>query len=122
MATERVTVLGDGFEGFEAEVLRGFRERLRGLLGEREADGAPTVLFVPCSSVHTVGMAFAIDICLLDGDGRAVRVERDVGPGRLVSARAARAVIERPARDGDWIEAGDRVRMLWREAFHDLAS
>ena len=122
MTTERVSVLGDGFGCFEAVVLRGFRERMRGLLGEREADRAPTVLFVPCSSVHTVGMAFAIDICLLDGDGRAVRVERDVGPGRLVSSRTARAVIERPAREGDWIEEGDRVRMLWREAFHGIAS
>ena len=121
MTSERVTVMGDGFECFEAIVLRGFRERLRGLLRETDPETAPTVLFVPCSSVHTVGMAFAIDICLLDGEGRAVRVERNVGPGRLVAARAAEAVIERPARDGTWIAEGDAVRMLWREAFHELA-
>ena len=122
MTSERVTVMGDGFESFEAVVLRGFRERLRGLLREKDPSEAPTVLFVPCSSIHTVGMAFAIDVCLLDGDGIAVRVERNVGPGRLVSARVAHSVIERPARDGAWIEEGDRVRMLWREAFHAIAS
>lgn len=40
--------------------------RLRGLLGRRGTDGA--LLLVRCSSVHSVGMLFSLDVALLTGD------------------------------------------------------
>lgn len=57
-------------------------------------------LFIPaCRSVHTFGMRFAIDVAFLDERGRAIRVERGVGPRRVLACRDAFAVLE--ARAGE---------------------
>jgi uncharacterized protein len=69
------------------------RARLRGLLGHR--DPPPFALrLAPCRSVHTFGMRFALDLHWLDASGTTIRVDRDVGPGRLRACRRARAVVE----------------------------
>jgi uncharacterized membrane protein (UPF0127 family) len=41
-------------------------------------------------------MRFALDLVWLDADGRAVRVDRAVRPGRIRTCRAAVAVCEIP--------------------------
>jgi uncharacterized membrane protein (UPF0127 family) len=70
--------------------------RLRGLLGHRAPP--PFALRIePCRSVHTFGMRFALDLHWLDADGRTIRVDRAVGPGRVRCCRAARAVLEVPS-------------------------
>ena len=52
-------------------------------------------LFIPhCRSVHTFGMRFPIDVAFLDDAGRAIRIERAVGPRRVLSCRGAFAVVE----------------------------
>ena len=57
-------------------------------------------LFIPdCRSVHTFGMRFPIDVAFLDERGRAIRVERGVGPRRVLTCRRAFAVVE--ARAGE---------------------
>jgi hypothetical protein len=69
------------------------RARLRGLLGHR--DPPPFALrLAPCRSIHTFGMRFALDLHWLDASGRPIRVDRDVGPGRIRACRRARAVVE----------------------------
>ena len=72
------------------------RARLLGLAWLREAP-ACALLLPRTRSVHTFGMRFALDLVWLDGEGRAVRVDRGVGPKRLRSCRRARAVCEIPA-------------------------
>lgn len=57
-------------------------------------------LFIPdCRSVHTFGMRFPIDVAFLDEAGRVIRVERAVGPRRVLLCRGAFAVLE--ARAGE---------------------
>jgi uncharacterized protein len=69
--------------------------RLRGLLGHREPP--PFALRLePCRCVHTFGMRFGLDLHWLGADGDVVRVDRDVGPGRVRVCRRARAVVEVP--------------------------
>ncbi len=92
-------------------VLRGFAEKLVGLLWARRLEEAPCVLIDRCRSVHTIGMAFDLDICFIDRHMNAVRVARGVRPGRVLSARGAVCVVERPAADGPWVERGERVRI-----------
>jgi len=54
-----------------AEVVRGRRERMLGLVGRDGIDGA---LVIPrCRQVHTVAMSFAIDVAFCDLDGSVVR-------------------------------------------------
>jgi uncharacterized protein len=72
------------------------RARLRGLLGHR--DPPPFALrLAPCRCVHTLGMRFPLDLHWLDAGGRTLRVDRDVGPGRVRACRSARAVVEVPS-------------------------
>lgn len=88
-------------------VLRGWLGRLRGLLGSDER--AMPVVLVGCSSIHTFGMSYAIDVALVDRTGRVRRVRRSVPPGRVVAARRGWLAFERPASDGPWMSEGGSV-------------
>ncbi|GAA1902687.1 DUF192 domain-containing protein [Streptomyces durmitorensis] len=69
--------------------------RRRGLLGRDGVAGA--LLLTPASSVHTVGMRFAIDVAYLDRELRVLAV-RTMRPGRIGWPRArARHVLEAEA-------------------------
>ena len=86
--------------GREVAVAAGMRARLLGLSHlDREAAGAG--LLIPrCSSVHTFGMRFALDLYFLDESGEAIAIRRGIGARRVVSCRGARDVLEIPAGEG----------------------
>jgi uncharacterized membrane protein (UPF0127 family) len=81
-------------------VARGFRQRLLGLSRRERADAGRGLLIPRCSSVHTFGMRFELDLFFLDGSGRIIAVRRRVPPRRVVWQRGARAVLEVPAEKG----------------------
>jgi uncharacterized membrane protein (UPF0127 family) len=69
--------------------------RTRGLLGRTGIDGA--LVLSPASSVHTIGMRFAIDVAHLDADLRVLRMTTMV-PHRLGRpVRRSRHVLEAEA-------------------------
>ena len=70
--------------------------RLLGLAWLRDPPGC-ALLLPRTRSVHTFGMRFALDLVWLDRDGRAIRVDRAVGPNRLRTCARASAVCEIPA-------------------------
>jgi uncharacterized membrane protein (UPF0127 family) len=75
--------------------------RLRGLIG-RPSLPPDTALLIPrCRSVHTFGMRFALDLVWLDADGLPLRIDRDVGPGRIRTCVRARSVLECAAGSGE---------------------
>ena len=81
-------------------VAKDFRTRLRGLAWRDRADAGPGLLVPRCSSVHTFGMRFELDIFFLDRAGRVVAVRRRVPPRRVVWQRGAAAVLEIPSAEG----------------------
>ena len=84
-------------------VVTGFWQRLRGLLGTRREDGrSRPLLLVRCPSVHTVGMAYPIDVALVDKEGVVVRSWRAVPAGRVLRCRGACHALERPSSDAAW--------------------
>jgi uncharacterized protein len=85
--------------GREVPSATGARARLLGLAHlDRERAGAG--LLIPrCSSVHTFGMRFALDLLFLDRDGRPCSVRRAVPPRRLAWDRRATDVLELPAEN-----------------------
>lgn len=89
------TVLGE-----EVRVARGPRARFLGLAHlDREQAGAG--LLIPrCSSVHTFGMRFSLDLYFLGGGGEVVAVRRGMSARRFAICRHARAVLEVPAGEG----------------------
>ena len=91
-------------------VLRRWWERARGLLGTwRYGAGAVPVLLLGCSSVHTFGMRYAIDVSMADEAGRVLASWRALPPGHVVWARGARHVLERPSSAGLWPGPGDQI-------------
>jgi uncharacterized protein len=84
--------------GLRLFVARSRRARLLGLARLPRAPPARCALVLPhCSSVHTAGMRFALDLVFLDAGGRVLRVARGVPPWRIVSCRGAAAVLETAA-------------------------
>jgi len=74
--------------------------RLRGLLGTSENDfGNGRGLWIrPCRGVHTIAMAFPIDVVYLDRAGQVVHVEHDLQPWRFSPVRLqANSVLELPS-------------------------
>lgn len=83
------------------EVADGFWSRFRGLQFRARLPPGAGLLLVPCSSIHTFWMRFAIDVVLLDRQGRVLAVRRGVRPWRIVLApRGTHAVLELPAGAG----------------------
>jgi uncharacterized membrane protein (UPF0127 family) len=81
-------------------VARGFKARLRGLSRRDRAKAGPGLLIPRCSSVHTFGMRFELDLFFLDGEGRVLATRRRVPPRRVAWHRGAAAVLEIPSAEG----------------------
>jgi uncharacterized membrane protein (UPF0127 family) len=74
--------------------------RLLGLAYLDRADSPPGLLLPRCSSVHTFGMKFALDVYFLGPDDEILSERPAVPPRRLVACRGAAAVLEVPASTG----------------------
>ena len=97
----RLEVLNDE-AGVRVFVAQSVRARLLGLalLPDLPRDCA---LFLPrCSSVHTFGMRFPLDITFLNAHGRKLRTAWGVPPRRVVRHSGAVAVLERRVRRQAW--------------------
>lgn len=74
--------------------------RMKGLLGRtaqqfREGKG---LWIEPSQGVHTIGMAFPIDVAYLDSTGRVIRMYRPLAPFRVAALHwRARSILELPA-------------------------
>lgn len=72
-------------------------ERGRGLLMRRCPDQRTAYLLRNCSAVHTVGMAYAIDIVFCDATGRILHIVKGLRPFRMARHAGARFVWETAA-------------------------
>ena len=91
------------------KVLSGWVERLVGLLGT--GPGAMPVVLMRCSSIHTFGMRYPIDVAFVDSEGRVLATRRSLFPRQLLASRDAYCVFERPSSLAPWLEAGDRISL-----------
>jgi uncharacterized protein len=82
-------------------VATGFRSRLLGLSRRERESAGPGLLIPHCASVHTFGMRFELDLYFLDAAGQVLSVRRGVPPRRVCWCRAASAVLEVPAGEGE---------------------
>ncbi len=83
--------------GRDVRLARGFRARLVGLAGIDRAEAGEGLLIPRCSSVHTFGMRFALDLHFLDQRGGVVESRLAVPPKRFAFCGGASAVLELPA-------------------------
>lgn len=73
---------------------RRFWQRAIGLLGRRALAADEALLIRPCSSIHTFGMRFAIDVVFLDRAGVVLALHPALPPWRTARCRGAQAVLE----------------------------
>lgn len=105
------------YEELPFRLLRSPLARLRGLLGTGP-DALPVAL-PRCSSIHTFGMGYRIDVAFVGRDGFVLEARLSVPPGRLLSRRGTKVVLERPHRRGRWLARGERVVMTEEEEAGD---
>lgn len=86
--------------------------RLRGLLGRQDLPSGEGLLLTHCSSVHTFGMAFSIDVLHLDGEGRVHAIIPSMKPWRAGPwvPRAA-TVLELAAGGCGNTQVGDTIQV-----------
>jgi uncharacterized membrane protein (UPF0127 family) len=82
----------------QARIANQFHTRLIGLLGKRRLEPGSGLLIDPCSSIHTFGMAFPIDVVALDRKYKVLGTWKNVRPWRaVVFGRGTRRVLELPS-------------------------
>lgn len=72
-------------------------DRIKGLLGTSQLPLGCGLLLRPCHSIHTIGMAYAIDVLFLDWDYNVLKVVGDLRPMRAASCWAGEMALELPA-------------------------
>ena len=93
---------------------KGYFARLRGLLGRTIAEGGG-LLLTPCNAIHTIGMSYAIDAIYLDRQGKVLRIDESLKPGRVLPMQlGARHVLELPAGSAGRhkILTGDKLEVI----------
>ena len=104
----RNTVLADA-----AEVADTSEKRRIGLLKHDRLDPGKGLWIVPCESVHSFFMKFAIDLVYLDRNKKVRKVRHRMVPWRLSACLFAHSILELPAGvvAASGTQAGDQLEM-----------
>ena len=94
---------------------QGALERMRGLLGRDGLDEDEALLIEPCSSVHTIGMSFPIDLAFLDRRGQVRKTVRALRPGRMAGCLGARSTLEMQSGSIDRLRLAKGDTLIWRD-------
>ena len=84
-------------------------ERMRGMLFRKPDE--VTRLLVPCHDIHTFGMRHELDIAFISKTGQVLEVHRKGAGKRRLKRKGASMVAERFSQEGDWLKAGDLIRL-----------
>lgn len=68
--------------------------RLKGLLGRRSLAPTEGIWIRPCNSVHSLFMAFSIDVIYLNGSGHIIAIRPSFSPWRMSLCLPAKSVVE----------------------------
>jgi len=79
------------------EVAASASKRNKGLLGRNGLAPGEGLWIVPCESVHTFFMRFAIDLVYLDRQKRIRKLRGSVAPWRLSMCLSAHSILELPS-------------------------
>lgn len=89
-------------------------DRMRGLLGRAPLAAGEALVIDPCSSIHTVGMRYTLDIVFMDAGERILKLCRHVVPLRAAAAWGAHHVVEMAAGEIDRLGLAVGDRLEWR--------
>lgn len=89
-------------------------ERMRGLLGRNPLGPKEGLWIAPCSSVHTFGMRYGLDLVYLDRKGRVLKLAAGVGPCRLSACWRAHSTLEIPSGTARDLGLTTGMQLMWR--------
>ena len=98
----------------KAQVANTFFSRLKGLLGTRKLETGKGLVIRSCSSIHTVGMKYAIDLLFLDAKDNVLKTVLKLPPGRFSLCFHSSYVVELPAGviDATGTAVGDKLAII----------
>ena len=104
----RNTVLADS-----AEVADTSAKRRTGLLKHDRLEPGQGLWIVPCESVHSFFMKFAIDLVYLDRQHKVRKVRHNMAPWRVSACLTAHSILELPAGAvaATGTQAGDQLQI-----------
>ncbi|MBN2089290.1 DUF192 domain-containing protein [candidate division KSB1 bacterium] len=91
------------------------KARLFGLLGYEKLSSKQVLHIVPCSSIHTFGMKFPVDVLFLNMSDKVIHVIRNFGPNRFTLMKSdAISVLEFPTGtlNQNEIQPGDYLDII----------
>jgi uncharacterized protein len=94
-----------------------FFERMRGLLGSQKLGNDEGLLIAPCSSVHTFGMRYSIDIIFLDNQLNIVKIVNSLKPWRMAACNSASMVLELCNDNINNLQVKAGQQLEWRDEF-----
>ncbi|MBP2650408.1 MAG: hypothetical protein H6Q74_1233 [Firmicutes bacterium] len=99
----------------KAQVADSFFSRLKGLLGSARLDEEMALVICPCSSVHTFGMRYVIDVVFVDVNHQVVKVVANLAPGKMAWCRKSHYVVELAAGSvaATGLRMGDKLEFAY---------
>ncbi len=99
---------------FNARWAKTILQRLVGLLKTSSLKANQGLLLSPCSSIHTIGMRYNLDIVFLDKDKRVLKCVSDLKPNRAAGVRNGYYVLELPGGSvkHNMLSAGDQLNWV----------
>ncbi len=93
------------------ELALGIWARTKGLLGRGSLEPDEGLWIQPTNSIHMWFMRFPIDVVWADGEGRVLKLTRNIRPWRIAFCRGAEVALELPvgAIDRAGVEVGDHL-------------
>jgi len=95
----------------ETRLANGFLTRLRGLLCAKPLGPAEGLLLSPCKSIHTIGMAYSIDVVFLSPDMQIVSIVTDCKANRFESHKDAKHTLELLAGQAAKLDLKDGMQL-----------
>ncbi|HET8790141.1 MAG TPA: DUF192 domain-containing protein [Modicisalibacter sp.] len=98
-----------------AHIATNWLARLKGLLGSDDLAPDEGLWLSPCSSIHTLGMRYAIDVVFLDRTLQVTAIVANLKPRRArFGPRGTHSALELPAGAAAWqgLAKGDRFQFV----------
>jgi uncharacterized membrane protein (UPF0127 family) len=92
-----------------------FLERMRGLLGTQKLKIDEGLLIASCSSIHTFGMRYSIDILFLDNQLNIVKTVNSLKPWRMAASNSASMVLELAANSINKLQLKSGQQLEWHD-------
>lgn len=98
----------------EVSTTTNFLERMCGLLFRPALTASQGLLIVPCSSVHTFGMRYSIDLVFIDQNWTIVKTVNRLKPWRVAACKSATMVLELAANRINELQLTPGLQLVWQ--------